>query len=354
MRLLSHGAFAAAVFVCALGALTAAARPARADDTITLMGSTASPGIYDALEFVAQKQGYYAAEHLNIVKQYVNSPSVAAQLVASGRGDICTASAEAILQGYEKGLHLEYFMSHAARFSNVLAVRDDSPIRTLEDFRGKNIGLISVGSAGEVTADVMLAGAGVRASEVTFSPIGMGPAAIQAVADKRIDAVAYPYGEIVPIEVVANLKMRVFRDPILKDIVNAGIAAAPATIQARGDVLARFARALVKASIFVRENPAVTARDFLEGAGDKVTPESLRIKTLEIEMLEDDLPGHDPMNPRIGYMSPEGLAIFSRTLADYGRLHSTVPIAAIVTNQFIPFANDFDRKALIAQARAAR
>jgi NitT/TauT family transport system substrate-binding protein len=331
-----------------------AVRPAAADDTLVEMASTASPGLYTVLEFVAEDAGFFAGEHIKVQKQYVNSPSVAAQLVATGRGDVCTASAEAILQGYEKGLHLQYFIAHAARFSNVLAVLDDSPIHTLDDFKGKNVGEINVGSAGEVTAQMMLAGAGLHRTDVTYSPIGMGPQAIEAVLDKRVDAVAYPYGEIVPLEVVGNVKMRVFRDPILKDIVNAGLAASPATIQTKGDVLRRFARALVKASIFVRENPAVSARYFLLGEGAKVTPEALRAKTLELTMLEDDLPAHDPANPRIGYMSPQDLEVYSRTLTSYGLTHNVVPASAVLTNQFISYANTFDRKALIAQARAAR
>jgi NitT/TauT family transport system substrate-binding protein len=354
MRAVSRRTFGAGALACAAATSLGTLRPAAADDTITLMASSISPGLYDVLELVATGAGYYAAERLTVSKQYVNSPSVAAQLVASGRGDICSASAEAILQGYEKGLHLEYFIAHAARFSNVLAVLDDSPIRTLDDFKGKNIGEINVGSAGEVTAELILAGAGLRKNDVTFSPIGMGPQAIEAVVDRRVDAIAYPYGEVVPIEVVANVKMRVFRHPILKDVVNAGLAAAPATIQTKGDVLQRFCRALVKASIFVRENPAAAARYFLQGAGTKLTPETLRVKTTELTLLQDDLPGHDPSNPRIGYMSPQGLELYSRILTDYGLTHAVVPASAIVSNQFIGFANDIDRKAVIAQARAAR
>jgi NitT/TauT family transport system substrate-binding protein len=354
MSTLSRRSFGLGSIAWAAAAAAGARPAAAAADTLVLMASTATPGAYEALEFVARYAGFYAAEGLTIVKQYVNSPSVAAQLVASGRGDVCTASAEAILQGYEKGLHLQYFIAHAARFSNVLAVLDDSPIRTLEDFKGKNLGEISVGSAGEVTAELMLAGAGLHRNDYSFSPIGMGPQAIEAVVDRRVDGVAYPYGEIVPLEIVGNVKMRVFRDPILKDIVNAGLAAAPATIQSRGPVLARFCRALVKSAIFARENVPLTARYFLEGAGEKVTPESLRAKTLELTLLQDDLPGSDPMNPRIGYLSPQGLEIYSRELTDYGFTHAVVPAAAIVTNQFIPFANHFDRAALIAEARAAR
>jgi NitT/TauT family transport system substrate-binding protein len=347
--------FARAVALAAAAALlfTGTPRAAQADDTLTILNAAIAPGLYGILEIVAQDAGFFKKEHLNFTSQLVNSPSVAAQLVATGRGDICSLSAEAVLQGYDKGLKLEYFFAHAKRFSNVLAVPADSPIQTLADFKGKNIGEINVGSAGEVTAQLMLAGAGLKKSDFSFLPIGVGPQAIEAIAGKRVDAVAFPYGEIVPIEVVGNLKMRVFRDPTLGDISNAGLAAAPATVASKSDVLKRFTRALVEASLFVRYNPAVSARFFLAAQG-KATPEAVARETIELQMLQDDLPGADPSSKRIGAFSMTGMQVLSRTLHDYGKTVSVVPASAVATNEFVAYANDFDHKAVIALAKSMK
>jgi NitT/TauT family transport system substrate-binding protein len=336
--------------------LGAAPRAARADDTITAVGGNALPGLYGVLEIVAERAGFFKQEHINFVEQYVASPSVAAQLVALGKGDVASISAEAVIQGYEKGLRLQYFFAHAARFSNVLAVLDDSPIKTLADFKGKNVGEINPGSAGEVLAQVVLAGAGLGKADYTFSPIGLGAQAIEAVADRKVDAVAYPYAEVVPMEVVGNLKMRVFRDPILKDIPNAGLASTPATIAAKGPALERFTRAIVKASLFVRYNPAVAARWFLEAGGGagKVTPQNLATQTREFTLLEDELPAADPENKRIGAFPLTGVQILSRTLQAYGKTTGVVPAEAIATNAYVSFANDFDHQAVIAFAKSMK
>jgi NitT/TauT family transport system substrate-binding protein len=343
-----------AIALAAAGALFALAPgPASADDTLTIMNAAIAPGLYGILEIVAQDAGFFKQEHVNFTAELVNSPSVAAQLVATGRGDICSLSAEAVVQGYDKGLRLQYFFAHAKRFSNVLAVLDDSPIKTLDDFKGKNIGEINVGSAGEVTAQLMLAGAGLKKNDFTFSPIGVGAQALEAMVDKHVDAVAFPYGEVVPMEIVGNVKMRVFRDPTLGDISNAGLAAAPATILAKADVLKRFSRAIVEASLFVRYNPAVAARDFLAAQG-KATPEAVARETRELALLEPDLPGADPASPKIGAFSLTGMQILSRTLYEYGKTSAIVPAGAIVTDQFVAYANDFDHKAVIALAKAAR
>jgi ABC-type nitrate/sulfonate/bicarbonate transport system substrate-binding protein len=145
--------------------------------------------------------------------------------------------------------------------------------------------------------------------------------------------------------------MRVFRDPILTDIKNAGIAAAPATIQTKGDALRRYLRALVEAAIFVRYNPQVSALYFLQTEGTRITPQSLADKARELVLLRDDLPAADPSDKHIGYLSPRDLEVLSKVLTDYGLTSQTVPAPAIVTDQFIDYANDFDRAPVIALAK---
>jgi NitT/TauT family transport system substrate-binding protein len=340
-----------ALVACAMLGFAGAPRPAAADDTLTIMRGAIAPALSNVLDIVAENVGFFKAEHLTIVEQNVNNPATAAALVATGKGDLCSLSAEAVLQGYPRGLKLEYFYTFNGRYSNVLAVLDSSPIRTLADLRGKNIGVINIGSAGQVTAQIMLAGAGLSKSDVTFSPIGVGPQALEAVIDKRVDAVGYPTGEVVPMEVLGHITMRVFRDPILADVKNAGYAAAPATIQTRGDVLKRFLRAITKAAIFVRYNPQVSARYFLEAEGTRITPQSLADKARELVLLRGDLPADDPADKQIGYMSPRDMDILSKTLTAYGVAPQVVPASAIVTNEFIDYANDFDRAPVIALAR---
>jgi NitT/TauT family transport system substrate-binding protein len=343
----------AALGLFALGAFCGASLPASADDTLTVMGASIAPSLYDVLDIVAEHGGFYKAQHLNIVEQLVNSPAVAAQLVGTGKGDICALSYEAVLQGYEKGLHLQYFFSRASRYTNEVAVLDDSPVRTLDDLKGKNIGVINIGSAGEVTAKLMLEGVGIKPAEVTYSPIGVGAQAFDAILHRRIDAVGYPTGEIVPFEVVTGAKMRVFRDPLLSDISNAGYATTPATMLSKADALKRFTRAIVQAAIFTRENPQTAARWFLETSGGKFTGADVQKKADEFVLLRPDLPGTDPMSKTIGRLNPIGMQLYAKILAQYGMTKEIVPVSAVVSNQFIDYANDFDHKAAMEAAKHA-
>src|SRR5271165_5083417 len=91
-------AFGAAGCACALLLVFGAPGPALADDSLSIVAGSA-PGIFDALELVAQGAGFCRQEHLNINKNYSNSPATAAQLVATGKADVCALSLEPIIQG---------------------------------------------------------------------------------------------------------------------------------------------------------------------------------------------------------------------------------------------------------------
>jgi NitT/TauT family transport system substrate-binding protein len=335
-------------------ALAGAARPAFADDAVTLIGGAPTPGIFDTLELVAEGAGFYKQEHLIVTKNYSANPSAATQLVATGKADVLTTSVEPVLTGYEKGIRLQFFLSRQARFSYVMGVLTDSPIKTLEAFKGTQLGETNAGGAAEVAAASMLAGAGLRSSDYSLVPIGTGAQGLTAIVTKKVDGVAFPLLEIVRDEVIGNITMRVFRHPILKDIANVGFAAPPATIAAKADVLKRLSRAIVKAAIFVRVNPTAAARLYLQGSGQKVTAQAVAETAHIYVLLRDDLLAADPSSKRIGLMSGKDLELYSRYLVDYGFAHQVVPANVVATDQFIDFANDFDHQAVEAYARSMR
>jgi NitT/TauT family transport system substrate-binding protein len=326
-------------------------RAADADDALTLIAGNPTPGIFDTLELVAAGAGFYKLEHLNVTKDYSANPSTATQLVASGKADVLTTSVEPVLTGYEKGVRLQFFLSRQARYSYVLGVLSDSPIRSLADFSGKTLGETNAGGAAEVATESMLGGAGLKSGDYSFVPIGTGAQGLTAITSKRVDAVAFPLLEIVRDEVVGHIAFRVFRHPILRDIGNVAFAAPPAMIAAKSDVLKRFSRAIVMAALFVRANPVAAARLYLQGSGQPVTPEAVAETAHIYELLRDDLLAADPADKRIGLVSASGLELYDRYLVDYGFAHQVAPASALATDRFIAYANDFDHRALIRFAQ---
>jgi hypothetical protein len=60
------------------------------------------------------------------------------------------------------------------------------------------------------------------------------------------------------------------------------------------------------------------------------------------------------MSPTIGKLSPTGMGFLANFLYQNGMTGQLVPTSAIVTDRFVAFANDFDHKALVAQAKRMR
>ena len=121
-----------------------------------------TPALMDVLNRVAQGAGFYDEEQLDVKQIRVGGAAEAAEVCSSGRGDICPIGIEPIFTGYDDGIRLKFFLARVARYTYVLGVPADSPIRTLADFRGAKIGvhILGAGSAGKVAVDSMMAEAG--------------------------------------------------------------------------------------------------------------------------------------------------------------------------------------------------
>jgi NitT/TauT family transport system substrate-binding protein len=341
------------VLACAALVWSGALRPVAADDDVTTLGTTPA-SFYQVLEHVAVQAGFYKEEHLNVNKQYAQSASTCAQLVATGKADICTMSVEPIILGYAKNLKLQFIFSHDPRYTYVLGVPADSPIRTLADFKGADIGEINIGSTSEISANDMLNGAGLKKSDYAFIPIGAGVQALAALDSHKVAGASFPGVELGQMALIGHEKFRIFRDPILDDIPNMGFGTSPATVQNRPDVLKRFLRAIVMSAILVRVNPQLAAQYFFADLGQKPTPEQLQTEVAILTTLRGDLAAADPTSDQIGRVPVRGIALYCTFFQNSGQTPQLVPAAAIATNQFIAAANDFDHKAFIERVKRMR
>jgi NitT/TauT family transport system substrate-binding protein len=337
-----------------LSALIGTGRPALADDNLTVIAGATPTAFFEVLGDVAERAGFYKEQHLVVDVQYAGSPNVATQLVASGKGDICSIATEPIILGYEKGIRMTAFFSRDPHYEWVLAVPADSPIKTLSDFKGKTLGEYSVGSPAEISTNSMLMGAGLKKSDVSYEVIGGGAQAVVSITGNKVDGVADPFVELAIYETVAHLKFRYFYHPILKDIGDVAYVATQATIASKADALRRFSRANAEAAILIRENPQLAARYFLDVSKQKVTDQALADETRLLQLSQDQLPGFDPTSKKIGLLSTHDMVIYTKWLADNGYTSQVVPASSVVTDQFIDFANDFDHKALIEQTKNMR
>jgi NitT/TauT family transport system substrate-binding protein len=323
-----------------------------ADDPLVLVNANYPPSVADLEDTLAQVAGFYKEEHLAVTEQYVANAAASFAVCSSGHADVCSADFDPLVRGYSKGLRLELFLAHHPIYDYTLAVLADSPIKTLADFKGANIGETTAGNGSETATNAELAGAGLHKSDYGYTPIGVGAGALAAIMSHRVDAVSFPMQELAMFHASTGVNFRMYTNPLLRDVQNSGAAASPEILATKPDLLRRYARAVVKAFILVRVNPMVSARMYLEGTHQAVTPERLTTIYNEILALEPMYPAYDLSDPRIGYMSVRGLKLYCKFVQDAGLTPALVPGDELVTNQFIAFANDFDKKAFIKKVRA--
>ena len=63
---------------------------------------------------------------------------------------------------------MQAFFSRDPRYNEMLGVLDDSPIKTLANFKGTTIGETNLGATAELSANDMLTGAGLKRSDYSY------------------------------------------------------------------------------------------------------------------------------------------------------------------------------------------
>jgi len=121
-------------------ALALTASFAHAEDDVTLQLKWVTQAQF-AGYYVAQDQGFYAEEDLN-VEIKPGGPDIApAQVIAGGGADVVLDWMPSALASREKGLALVNIAQPFATSGMMLTCRKDSGIESPEDFRGKTLGV---------------------------------------------------------------------------------------------------------------------------------------------------------------------------------------------------------------------
>ena len=328
--------------------------PAIADDTLVVVKDGKTPPLMNTLNLVAEGAGFYKEEHLKVTTVASDGPVDARRMCSSGQGDICPVGMEPLVAPPPAGgVQLKMFLSRMSKFGYVVGVPENSSIRTMADLKGKKIGVhSSTGTSATFASTSALTAAGLKTGDYELVTIGLDADALGALTSGKVDAAALPFYEMLPF-IVGGAKLRIFRHPTLGEVPNSGYAAAPAVIESKRDALQHFSRAIVKAAVMIRYNPAAAARAMLAADGKPFGDAELKRKTAELTAWEEDLPAADPNNKRIGEISMSGTQAYIKLMAEAGAVKTAVPASQVLTDEFIGYANDFDRKALEKFAKAA-
>jgi len=130
---------------------------------------TTPPNVVHITPWVAKEQGFFADEGLDVeISTFEGGIYVYRNIVGGGLDAGAGAGAAAVVSAGKKAGFKAIF-SPAPKFSSTLTARAN--IKTLQDLKGKKIGVQEVGGFADVLSRMVLAKAGIKPDEVSFVPI---------------------------------------------------------------------------------------------------------------------------------------------------------------------------------------
>jgi len=325
---------------------------------ITYAIATADLNIGYPFATLAKALGYFQQEGLDVDIVPGQSSAAVAQLLLSGRADVGLAQPDpVVIQRANNRIPLVSFYAVCRRGTNRFVVNPDSPIQSVRDLKGKKVGVNDLGSGGVTYLRARLKEAGMSPNDVQLMSVGYGTPFFEALKNHNVDAEVNFTGGIAR-EQNAGYAVRML--PATPDEMNQysfNLFATQSFIDKNPVTIAEIGRATAKATVFLMTNPEAAVRIFWKQYPDrapknlndpKALQTDLAIVKAEIhEMAADELPA----SFQWGSQDAATFAKIEASLGDAGQISKPVAPADFFTNAFTDKYNQFDRKAVINQAK---
>lgn len=331
-----------------------------AELTMVIASAVIGPKEEVAVYAVAQELGYFTDENLTVDVVNADGSVAAIQAIASGSGDVTAADAGAILAGAQSNVGVSAIGGLVQNWPWQIATLPGSDIKSPEDLKGANIGVISLASGSAPFARAFVNSGGLdAATDVNLLPVGVGAQAQSALESGQVDVLAL-YSQAYAVLENEGMKLNYLENTDAFDgLRSITFAASAAAVDAESDVYARFLRAAYKAMLFTAVNPEAAMQ-----IGYKVFPQMLDGSSID-ERLDKDVNSLNAWmstaTPKDG--EPEDFTDWGAisdsdwdATQDYmilaGQLTAKQDVDTVWISSLLEDANAFDSAAVIEQAKA--
>ena len=289
---------------------------------------------------IAEAQGYFKAEGLEVTIADFAGGSQALRAVVGGSADVVSGAFEHTLNMQSKGQALRAFVLQGRAPQIVLGVNPKTMpnFKTVADLKGRKIGVTAPGSSTNVMANFVLAKAGLKPADVSIVGVGAGSGAVAAMRAGQIDAISNLDPVITllqrsgDLKVISDTRILAEADKVFGGPMPAGCLYAPQSfIDKNPGAVQALANAMVRADKWIQ---AAGAADII-----KAVPENY--------LLGDRAVYIDAFMAAKGALSPDGLFPETGAATAVRALQSIDPtlkdvkfdLAAAWTNDFVRKAN---------------
>ena len=141
---------------------------------------------------IAEGQGYFKAEGLDITVADFAGGSRALQALVGGSADVVSGAFEHTINMQVKGQRLRAFALQGRAPQIVLGINPKTMpnFKSVAELKGKKLGVTAPGSSTNVLANFVLAKVGLKPGDVSIIGVGTGSGAVAAMRTGQIDAIS--------------------------------------------------------------------------------------------------------------------------------------------------------------------
>ncbi len=313
---------------CGGGAASSQASGADENQKVTLTLDW-YPNADHAGVYLAQEQGLFEDENLEVQIQQPSDPAAVLQLVAAGRSEFGISYENEVTNAVAREIPVQSVMAIMQEPLNSIISLEGSGINGPEDLAGKKIGYAGQ-SFGTAVIDTVLREAG--ADPKSVEKINVGYDLRPALTSKRVDAIVDAYWNIEAVELKGEgFETNVIRLPEVgvPNYNELPVATSDSYARENPDVVRRFVGALVKGHEAALEDPEA-AREALLAANEELDPK------VAAETLKLTVPVFGSGGGRVGFQDPEEWEAYVGWAVENGVLEKRVDVKDAMTNEFLP------------------
>ncbi|MCA1296860.1 ABC transporter substrate-binding protein [Stappia indica] len=300
--------------------------------TIVLPGSSAMAW-YPMI--VAQQQGFFAEEGLDVTIKSLDGSGAVLQAMAAGRAEFGAPGPGPVLNAVARGADVKFFYNLFSRGLFMLAGDRNDGITSAEGLRGKQIGVSTADGAEVSFARSALASVGVQPDEYKFVTIGQEGMAVTAFQRDTIHAFAASFTGIA---VLKDRGVDVFDlTPEGLDLFGNGLAVRGDIYRDSPEMVAGFAKAVHKATLWGMKNPDGVLKD-----GETYNPQEVERAAYARALLETVNQQYMPIGSnKLGYLPASGWDAWHKSLLTTGELDAPIEdLSVVYTNEFVENLGD--------------
>ena len=310
----------------------AESEPASADDDAPEalehidLGVGFIPNIQFAPYYVAQANGFFAEEGLEVVLEY-GFENDFVTLTAQGERQFAIASGDQVILARAQGLPLVYVMKWYQRFPVALMTLSESEIDLPQKLEGQSVGVPGLFGATYVAWEALAYAAGLDKDQIDLQEIGFTQA--EAVSQKQVDA-AMVYIANEPIQLSqAGQPVNVIEVSDYIDLVSNGLVTNETLLADNPDLVGRMVRASLKGIDYTINNPDEAfeiSRAFIPEMTDEDAPTQRLVLEASIELWRSDQPG---------FSNPQAWTDSAAFMLETGLIVQEIEVDDLFTNEFV-------------------